>query len=94
MGSLILSRKVNQSLLVILESGETLEVQTIEVRGRQVKFRFIGCEKTFNIKRRELIEGEGPDVTIEHRQTERAFGEDRGRHGQDEAPPEGLLPDS
>lgn len=94
MGMLVLTRKVSQTVNVRLATGEKLEVQILNVRGRQVRLGFIGSRDTFVVEREELLTGKGEgDGEVERRAEARAAGEDRESHGPDEAPSESLLPD-
>lgn len=51
---LVLTRETNESIFVILSSGEKLEVKLLAIRGRQARIGFNGCKDTFTIKREEL----------------------------------------
>lgn len=56
---LVLTRETNESIFVILNNGEKLEVKLLLIRGRQARIGFTGCKETFTIKREELEE-QGP----------------------------------
>ena len=93
MGTLVLTRKCNEKVNINLNTGERLELEVLDVRGKQVRLGFSGCKETFVIERDELTRKGEKHGQIEHGTSARATREDREEHQPDEAPPAGLLPD-